>query len=167
MTDSIFVTNAQLVRLYGVVRSTICDWVTAGMPKTARGRYDLYAVHSWWIENINADPADAGTDDARGRYWNAKAESEEIKTLQLKESLISRSEVIQEWTWRCSDLRTGLLSWASRLPPALEGKGAIELMLVLRGAVDDLLDSFCRNGRFTPKPEPKPAKKPKRQKPVS
>ena len=164
-SDSIEVTNQQLARLLKVTPKTICEWVKVGMPKSAFAKYDLFACIEWWHENINEpeEEKDTGITEAKRRHWNAKADESEIKVAQIRGGLISKSDVEREWIMRCSELRTGLLSWASRLPPRLEGLGQIEMRLALREEARNLLNTYSRSGRFTPDGKEPSARKPRKK----
>lgn len=158
---AVIITTAEMTELFQVTRVTIAQWTKAGMPKVSQGKYDLLPAFDWWKENINSSKETPETEDARERYWNAKAEEAEIKVSQAKDKLISKADVFQEWAWRAAELKTGLRSWSSRLSPKLEGKDLVELRVVLRDAADELLNAYCRSGRFTPEqPKEKPTKKP-------
>ena len=118
------------------------------MPKQARGLYNLKECFEWWRVTIDGGGTEE-MDAHKTRYWKEQADGKEIENAKTRGELISLSDALAEWCDRCSDLRTGLLSWSSRLPPVLEGKDVIELRLALRAATDELLDAFCRHGRFT------------------
>ena len=150
-----------MTELFQVTRETIAQWTKAGMPQVSQGKYDLLPAFDWWKENISSSKETPETEDARERYWNAKAEEAEIKVGQAKDKLIAKADVFQEWAWRAAELKTGLRSWSSRLSPKLEGKDLVELRVILRNAADELLSAYCRSGRFTPiQPKEKTAKKP-------
>ena len=63
---SVIVSSGFIADLFGVQTQSIADWVTRGLPKIAHGKFDLKVAFDWWQENINTDPADATTSDARG-----------------------------------------------------------------------------------------------------
>jgi len=126
---------------------TISNWTKAGMPKASHGYYDILLAHDWWLDNINTDPADATTADARGRYWNAKAEEAEIKVSQIKGDLLPRGEVIEKWCERLAEFRQGCLSMPVRLPVLLEGKTAADMRKPIRDFACALLEGFARPGK--------------------
>lgn len=135
---------------FSVTPQTIANWCDKGMPKLSRGLYNLKECFQWWQRVIDGGGSE-DMDEHKTRYWKEMADGKEIDNNVLRGSLISRNDVIHAWVWRVADLRTGLYSWSSRLPPVLEGKNAIELRISLRDAVDELLAAFERDGQFTPK----------------
>ncbi len=148
--DPLDVPRPVVAALFSVTPQTIANWCDKGMPKRARGLYNLKECFQWWQRVIDG----GGTEEMEShktRYWKEMADGKEIDNEVMRGSLISKNDVIQAWVWRVADLRTGLLAWASRLPPVLEGKNVIELRLALRDAADELLGAYERDGKFTPK----------------
>lgn len=161
--DPLDVPRGVAANFFSVTAQTIQNWVDKGMPKLSRGLYNLKECFKWWAINIDGGGTEE-MDAHKTRYWKEKADEAEISNQTTRGELISRADVVREWVWRISELRTGLRAWASRLPPILEGKSAIELRLSLRDAADELLEAYARDGRFTPsKDRTKPAKKARRK----
>lgn len=156
--DPLDVPRPVVACFFSVAATTINNWCDKGMPKKGRGLYNLKECFEWWRRTLDG----GGTEEMdlhKTRYWKEQADQKEIENAELRGKLISREDVIKEWVWRASELRTGLRAWASRLPPLLEGKDAIELRLALRDAADELLTAFCRTGRYTPDAREKPRAK--------
>ena len=147
----------ELSGLFGVTRKCISDWCAKGMPKVKYGVYDLKAVFSWWQDNINSSEEDRDEDitEAKRQYWMAKAESERLKVGKEKELLFPKSEILEEWTGRCGEMKAGLRSLEVRLPPVLEGRSQPEMRDIIADEVWKLLDTYYREGRFTPRTDNK------------
>ncbi|MBF0410940.1 MAG: hypothetical protein HQM10_26585 [Candidatus Riflebacteria bacterium] len=149
----------ELSSLFGVTRKCISDWCAKGMPKVKYGVYDLQVVFPWWQDNIgsNEEDRDETLLQAKRQYWMAKAESERLKVDKEKENLFPKSEILQEWVGRVGEIKAGLRSLEVRLPPVLEGKNQEEMGDIIEKETWLLLDTYSRNGRFTPKPVEKKA----------
>ena len=149
----LFVVSAsQLAILFDVTDRTITDWnVKKGCPKIGHGKFDMKAVLGWWLDNVyEAGQVSPDAENAKDRYWMAKAEHEEIKVATAKSRLISEEQIIQEWSDRLSEVTSGLVALSRRLPPMLDGKTKYEQMAIIDDEVWKLRDNFCRTGRFTP-----------------
>lgn len=144
-------TRPQIAKLFNVNPKTVNEWVKVGMPKSAYGRYDIFLIMEWWQENINKDPENAETADARGRYWNAKADEAEIKVAEIRGNLIDKSTVVSEWGKRAGELKQSLMALPMSLPPVLEGKDIKTMRDLIRAEVVKMLEGYCRDGKFCPK----------------
>lgn len=146
--------GADVARCFGVDRAMITRWKAAGMPHQ-NGVFSLPECIRWRLEReVEAMAPKSATPE--GEKWltafrRERARMAKLERLARQGELITKADVMEGWIWRCSDLKRGLYSWQSRLPPILEGKDAISMRLVLRDAVDELLNAFCRDGKFTPK----------------
>lgn len=139
---------------FGVTYSTVANWASSGMPKVAKGVYDLKACFEWWLENVYKPPTTTdGEIDSRERYWSAKADKEEMSRDQVKGSLISLPEVLSQWAWRAAELRTNLTALSSRLPQKVDGLDIHQSRAVIKKECADVLRTYCRDGRFTPAPK--------------
>lgn len=148
--------GADLARCFGVDRSMVTRWKKAGMPEN-KGVFNLPECIKWRMERETEALAPKST-TPEGEKWltafrRERARMARLERLHRQGELITKKDVIDAWVWRVSNLRAGLLSWQSRLPPVLEGKCAVDLRLALRDAVHELLEAFQRNGQFTPKTE--------------
>ena len=86
--------TSEVARFFGVTPRQVNNWERAGCPKLKRGRFDLKAVHEWWLANVH----DGGTDqgDHRGvkqEYWKWKAEGERLKVEQKAGKLVDAEGV--------------------------------------------------------------------------
>lgn len=161
--DPLDVPRPVVAALFSVTPQTIANWCDKGMPKRARGLYNLKECFQWWQRIIDGGGTEV-MDEHKTRYWKGMADEKEIDVRKAQGELITRKDVIEAWVWRVADLRTGILAWSSRLPPLLEGKNVIEIRLALREAADELLGAFERDGKFTPKKTRRqPQKKGKRR----
>jgi phage terminase Nu1 subunit (DNA packaging protein) len=135
-----------------------------GCPKIRKAQWDLAAIIAWWAENIYEPKIEAGEKDeslknARQKYWAAKAEKEEINVSQLKGELIPKKTLSDLWGSRVVEVKQGLLNLSDRLPPVLEGKTQPEIREVVHKEIIQLLEMYSRNGKYTPRPKRKYAKR--------
>jgi phage terminase Nu1 subunit (DNA packaging protein) len=169
--------NNAVASFLGVTLMTLTNWCKSGMPKLSRGKYNLKDCFDWWLENIQ-EPKTQTTKakDANERYWQAKADNEEIKRDQARGELLPVSEIYPEWCARVGEVKQGLLSLKIRLPPVLEGKTRDEMRDIIEKYTVALCNGYARNGQYTPvvidkdgsceagTPEKKPAKPAKKGK---
>lgn len=150
IADSDFIVNLDnAADFFGVTIRCIQKWAKeGGMPKEAKGVYNLKKCFEWWKDNINVGVETSEEKEVRFRYWKAKAEAEEIKIERIKGELIRKENVYGEFAKRCMDLKTTLRAFKYRLSSLLEGKGREEIMQILGSEVDEMLRGFCRNGSF-------------------
>ncbi len=148
--EDLKVSTSFVASLFGVSPQAVNSWVRdKACPKLGHGLFDCKAVLEWWLDNIHGGSTPE-TEDAKERYWLAKAEHEEIKVATLKGGLMPKSEIIPEWSARMAEVTTGLQALARRLPPMLDGKSKTEQQIIVEDQVWKLRDNYCRSGRFTP-----------------
>ena len=135
------VRSGALAELLGVTQKTIAAWAKLGMPRHAYGEYDFKTVFPWWMENINAGPEDrdATITETKKKYWQEKVENLRIKNEALRGGYVSVEEVLRAQAQVSGAVRNSVRSWASRLPPMLEGKTADEMLPAIRAEVDQSL----------------------------
>lgn len=143
----------EIASIMDVSAVTIRKWAGVGMPQEARGQYDVAACQQWWRDTIDAGRDESGKvgetlTDVRTQYWKAKAEDAEIDVATKRGKLIPVSEVDEQWCRRVSEVRQGLLSLETRLPPIVEGKSLREIRNAIKIEVDALLDGYARSGKF-------------------
>jgi hypothetical protein len=150
-TGSAIVCTADDLRLaFDVANKTIHEWVKLGLPKLARGQYDMIACCRWWRKNIvgRDDPKDRDMNEAKRQYWVEKAARMRLEREATERKLLPKADVLKEWTWRVAEVTAGLSLLASRLPPALEGKDQIEMAETVRAEVKLIRDNYARGGKF-------------------
>jgi hypothetical protein len=149
--SGIALTAPELAAFFGVTQMTLTNWGKGGLPKLARGRYELKACFDWWLENIQEPKAQTTTArDANERYWQAKADNEEIKRDQARGDLLPVAEIMPEWAARVGEVKQGLLSLKTQLPPVLEGKTRNEIRDLIEKYAKALCEGYARNGKYTP-----------------
>lgn len=142
--------------LFETTPKTISEWEKAAGKerksfKVSYGVYHLRKLFSWWLENIYSPKQEGSTiQDARERYWNAKADGEEISVKKLRGELIPQEAVVDQWCKRVAEVKQGLLSLPVKLPPVLEGKRVAEMRGIIKGEVFRLLDGYAREGKYCP-----------------
>lgn len=147
----------EIADLFGVTTMAVGLWVKKGCPKLGRGQWDVKEVFEWWLANIYQSPGGGAEDndesmlEAKRLYWSAKAEGERIKVEQTKANLIPKKDIANEWSFRVSEICSGLNALSMRLPPLLEGKNQIDMRDIIDSEVWNLRDNFARHGRFCPK----------------
>ena len=148
----------KIAMIFGISERQAYRWQNIGLPKEKGNLFDVKKCFKWWVDNIGVETSNKSTNDARERYWAAKAESEEIRIARIKSELIKRDDVFSEFAQRASDLKTGLRALKYRLSGLLVGKDQDEIMNILGVEIDSMLRNFCRQGKYI-EGEETPAKK--------
>ena len=148
----------KLAIIFAISERQAYRWQNIGLPKEKGNLYDIRRCFKWWCDNIGVETSNKETNNARERYWQAKAESEEIRIARIKSELIKRDDVFTEFAQRASDLKTGLRALKYRLSGLLVGKDQDEIMNILGVEIDSMLRNFCRRGKYI-EDEETPAKK--------
>jgi len=147
----------EVTEFFDINKSTLTRWKNAGARGyISRDRWDLKELNLWWIEFIYQGPVNEETDSslaaARRDYWQAKAEGEQLKVAELKESVVSWDKIETEWCARVAVVTSGLEAHADRLPPLLEGKSRAQMQKIIKQEIWQLRDSYARKGKYTPTP---------------
>jgi len=161
MADELILGTSDVAKFFDTTSKTILKWKEAGCPQVKRGQWNLKDVFIWWRENIATDPGseeDETLAEARRRYWAAKAGNEELKEQQTKGELISKDDVVKQWSQRMAEFKNGCFNLVSALPPLLEGKSQSEMRQIIYDFVWKMFDNVCRTGKFCPA-TPKQGKK--------
>lgn len=159
-----------VAEFFGVAERTIRQWsASEGMPKATHGKYNLLDCFAWWNENINKPVSDTDA-SARERQSLAKAEILEYQLKEMKGELFPLKDYDEAWTNRAYELRQSLESAEFVLAPMLvDIPSESEAAEIISKFFRRVLDSYCREGRFTrivaeDKPEaPAPISKPKKK----
>ncbi|NLF97360.1 MAG: hypothetical protein GX569_11510 [Candidatus Riflebacteria bacterium] len=147
--EQLVCTAPELAYFFEVTDSTIRKWTAGGMPKLARGSFNLMACFAWWQENINK-PASDKEERARERYWLAKAAAIELELSSKQAENRPKTEYVEAWKTRTTDLQKSLESARIALAPILINiHSEIEAAEVINKFIRGMLESYCNEGRFT------------------
>lgn len=146
-------TTAQVGQFFGITPQRVNQWVQQlGCPKLGHGSFDLKAVFDWWIESdmvgFRLDESSGEIKDARLEYYKWQAEEKKVKTLKLKEELLSKSEVEPAWASRCMELATALDFLEHRISSEGAMKSREDLRAIIRCETRQMRANYCREGRF-------------------
>jgi len=153
----LMVSRVELATFFGVSSRTLTNWSRIGMPRAARGRYDLRTVLDWWLENIHESETKQETKDepllaAKRKYWAAKATREEFRADAERGGLLPKEEVVAAWCARAAEMIALLQSLEDRLPSLLEGRSRAEMREIVQQEVYELRRAYVRAGTHTPEP---------------
>jgi len=154
--DKFIVSTSDLIYLFQISRKQISNWVEAGCPKLARGKWNLKDVITWRSGNfVTSEDVDA--DNMRERklvaetlYREEKAKKEKIQREALEGLYLPYEEVEKEWASRIVELKSGLMNWRKGLPPQLADQNEAVIEETLEREVRDLLEQYYRKGTYTP-----------------
>lgn len=146
-------TRHELAALIGVDVRTIKNLVDDGMPKLARGKYDLGVCVKWYIErSVELARAGKGLNDldlARQRKTVAEARMAELELEQLEGNLIPldlHEQRVEGLSARLASQCKGLdrfIAGVQRATSAVDAKAVVDdisdtLLAALRAVADDL-----------------------------
>ena len=148
----------EVAAAFGVTARAVQLWHQSGCPRVKRGRWNLQEVILWWAENIytacnRADDAPGSElSIARQRYWSAKADRMELDVEKARDAMLSKSDVITQWTERVVAVCSGLEALADRLPPLLEGLGKKTMGQTIKAEVRILREGLPGPGNIAQPP---------------
>lgn len=145
-SDSGFLVSVdRLCKLFATSKMGITRWVKQGAPKAAHGRYNLEEFVSWWLRNANQNQTKK-TIEGKERYWNARADGEEIKVQHNIKALVPLASVKKWLRMTMVKIKTRLLSMPQKISAGLEGLEWHEIQKKLdadfRFVLEEVGDSF-------------------------
>lgn len=160
-----------------LTKMAISQFVKEGMPKAARGMYDVSVCTYWYLGRLRTnvtrkatESADGKTltlDEAQRRLTTAKAESEEMTLAVRRGELVPLAIHESTLTSLVQITKLRMLNLPSRLAPKLEGCSQSETKALLTAAIKDALAELARAAPDEPgHPKPKSKPKPRKRKPV-
>lgn len=149
--SEMIVSTEQAAEFFGVTAQAVTAWARNGCPKLGRGKWDLRAVHSWWIDNIYASKEDAPEMQIeKTKYWQAKARVEKVKADEAEGAMTPTAELKEAWTWRVVEVRNRLLQLPLRLSAIVAGLPEPEIRARLQDEIWNILTQYARPGEFCP-----------------
>jgi len=146
--------GADVARCFGVDRSMVTRWKKAGMPEN-KGVFSLPECIKWRLEREAEAMAPKEGTSTEGEKWltafrRERARIARLERLERQKKLIPQETILPEWVKRVSEIRQGLLSLSSKMPPLLEGRDTDAMRSIIKKAVYALLTAYSRGGPFTP-----------------
>lgn len=151
----IFGTN-DTCSFFNVSRETLSTWVKKGAPKEGRGKWDIKKLNEWLGKSVGDGKDKPLSDEARklkadADYRETKSERERIALEKIQGDLINIEDVQMEWANRILELKSGLRQFEKKIAPQIANQSIREVERVLRDEVYYLLESYSRDGAYTPK----------------
>ncbi len=146
------VNGQELCELLGISRTRITQMVKEGMPKQARGKYDLKACVQWYLDKrLTGGSKTADLNDARKKLYESQREKTDLETARIRRQLIPAEEVAHAIHELTSIYAAQLEGVGGRLAGELAGiteEGRILERLtdetrLIRGNVADLVQTFA------------------------
>ena len=133
-----------IAKVLHVSRRRVRQLVEQGMPREARGKYDLSACVQWYTKYRAGLAAQSSKiDKARLRKLNAEAKMIEIRVTAMEEKLIPADVVQDTWKKITQAIRARLLKIPAEVAAELEGiEDKVEAREIIKqniyAALDDL-----------------------------
>lgn len=145
----------------------VSNFVAEGMPKAARGQYDLVECLVWYIGRLRTanqkrtqdDPDQdlPSLDKVERRLKKAKAESEEMTLAERRKELMPVHLHKETLTHLVQVTKQRFLNMPARLAQKLEGCTTAEIKALLSGSIRDALSELSR--KELPIGQPAPTRK--------
>ena len=104
------VTAKELAEIHGVTTRRLSQWVSEGMPRSQRNRYDVDECNAWIEQRRQSRPTFTEIQaEHRERFLRIKADLEEVKLEAAKGMVVPTEDVRQAW-----------LSWHGEIKAAHE-----------------------------------------------
>jgi hypothetical protein len=137
---------------------TITRWVKEGFPRNEDGSYHLQKCIQWVIDRVEEKSGTSNQDSEESLHWlgqyrKEKAIMARLRRETLEGDLMSKTEIIDQWTKRVIITKLGLLAFKDRLPAMLEGKTRKQISRIVEFEVLELLKSYTAPGKYTPRVE--------------
>jgi hypothetical protein len=134
--------------------SNVNRWEKRGCPRNPDGKtFNLADVISWRLDELALTESTIGNEEATKwltAFRRERALLAEIERKKAEENLLPKKDVLDIWISRIHMVKNGLLSWSGRLSGMLEYQDRKEIAKVLDCEVNDLLESFAREDKYTP-----------------
>lgn len=142
-----------------VTKMTVSRFVSEGMPKASRGRYDGVACLMWYVARLREtvqlgdreteDGKVVRLDEAQRRLTLAKAENEEMTAKERRGELLPLSLHIAEMAKLVTVTKQKFLNLPARIAPKLEGLSRNETKALLTASVKSALSDLARGADST------------------
>ncbi|AIF52012.1 hypothetical protein [Pelosinus sp. UFO1] len=143
---------------FGVTRETLSGWAKKGAPKEGRGSWDIKKLNEWLGKGATTGNGEQKvlSDEARklkadADFREIKSEKEKISLDKIQGDLIKIDDVQMEWASRILELKSGLRQFEKKIAPQIANQSIREVERVLRDEVYYLLESYSRDGAYTPR----------------
>ena len=139
-----------IAKVLHVSRRRVRQLVSVGMPRAARGQYDLAACVQWYVKYRTGLAAQSSKlDKARLRKLKAEAKMIEIRVTAMTEKLIPAAVVKDTWAKIAETIRARLLKIPAAVAVELTGTEALaEAQEIIKqniyAALDDLSQKDLR-----------------------
>lgn len=110
------ISTRQLAELLMINPKTLRRMHERGMPRVSHGKWDLYVVLPWYLEQkrIEVSPEDLSERDAKRRYWLAKATTSEVEAAKAQSQHLPVAVVSALVSEVCVDLAGELEAYPLR-----------------------------------------------------
>jgi phage terminase Nu1 subunit (DNA packaging protein) len=143
-------TVVELAKACNVTPQRIAQLVAEGMPRKARGEYELGTCMAWYIRwlqkslQAKTDP-ETRTDQVnftreRSRLAKEQADASALRNAEKRGDLVSLSLIGQEFGALIAEHRTNVLAFPSKVAPELEGQTLLERKGTLERIAIELLE---------------------------
>lgn len=151
---SLFLTVPQLALAFNRSDRTIRDWLGKWRQKIRQdgSKYYLPDIIRCFEENFGIKKR-ADSSKIKDALNLIKLEKEKLELEALRRKYVEREKIEMEWATRASEFKQSLLALEFRLATILADKSGKTIPIVrqiLKKEVLELLQSYCREGKYIP-----------------
>ena len=149
MKNDFILPAKEICYFLNITREGLRKWrLNPTFPKNARvkrGYYNLKEIFDWWNSYVIGDADIAKQLQAEKlKYQQARSLREKLEVEEMQRKLINLDLLNQDLTFIFLRMKSALLLWSKRLPPALEGKDAKSMYQVIYKEVYEILTNFSK-----------------------
>ena len=142
-----YVSAEQLGHILGVTRQMICKYVKQGMPKHARGKYDIAVCVQWVIERFKANRDDKNDNSElcleRLKLYQSQRIKTDLENEKTRREVLPVEEVAETFNAMAAEVAIRLDAVGGRLASVLAGlKNPAEVQAVLLSEMREIRSSI-------------------------
>ncbi|MBQ4361218.1 MAG: hypothetical protein II767_13290 [Proteobacteria bacterium] len=140
---------------FGISRESLSTWEKKGAPKESRGRWDLKKLMEWRYKGENMEAPSVRKLKAEAEIKESKAKQEKIKLAVIERKYLPISEVKDELTRMCLNLKKSMLAVGHNAASELAVAVGLEAAEIARKEIDkrikEALEEVSKYGSYSPK----------------
>lgn len=132
-----------------------------GMPRKARGKYDLHECAKWYIRHLQerarsrAFGANDATREQKARLAGAEATLKELEVARLRRELIPVEDAVRLWDDALARVRDAMIATVSTSAQRVIGVRTLpQAHALIEGVIHDALSAAAETSNATRKPAP-------------
>lgn len=127
-----FCTVIELAEIFGIGERCVRELIAGGLPRSARGKYDIAKCCSWYIQKLKAQANTKQTKaQKQAEFIDLQIEEKQIDISERKGELLWQTEIIEAVQEIIVLLRSEILGAKSSLAVEIDSERAAEIEVIL------------------------------------